>query len=182
MSWVVIAGFVYQLLSPEVGVINYLRTLLGKEPVYFMIKSSYFIPIYLVATFWAGVGWGSIVYLAAISAIDITMYESAVLDGANRFQKAIHITLPSIAPTITILFILSLRNILKASFDPIFNLYNPLIYDVADVIETYTFRKGLFEAKYDYAAAVGLFQNVVGLLLIFITNSIVKKINDYGIW
>ncbi|NSW89373.1 MAG: sugar ABC transporter permease [Firmicutes bacterium] len=182
LSWVVIAGFVYQLLSPEVGIINYLRTLFGKEPVYFMIKSSYFIPIYLVTTFWAGVGWGSIVYLASISAIDINMYESAVLDGANRFQKAIHITLPSITPTITILFILSLRNILKASFDPIFNLYNPLIYDVADVIETYTFRKGLFEAKYDYAAAVGLFQNVVGLLLILITNSIIKKINDYGIW
>lgn len=182
MSWVVVAGFVYQILSPEIGIINYFIKLFGGESVYFMIKKSYFIPILLTASVWQSIGWSSIIYLASISSIDPSLYESAELDGAGRLQKAVHITLPSIAPTVTVLFILSLGGILRAGFDPIFNLYNNLVMEVADVIDTYTFREGLLNARYDYASAVGLFQNIVGLSLIIITNKIVKKINDYGIW
>lgn len=182
MSWVVISGFVYQILSPEVGVFNYMLKLLGKEPVYLMIKSQYFLAVLIIALLWASVGWNSIIYLASITSIDTSMYESADMDGANRFHKAIYITLPSITPTITVLFIMQLGGILKAGFDPVFNLYNPMVYDVADVIDTYTFRKGLLEAKYDYAAAVGLFQNVIGFVLIYITNTVVRKVNEYGLW
>lgn len=182
LSWVIVAGFVYQLLSPEVGAVNYLLTQLGYEPIFFMTKKNLFIPILIFFDLWKGVGWGSIIYLAAISNVDPSLYESAEIDGANRFRRAIHITIPSIIPTITILFILALGGIIRAGFDDIFNLYNPMVMDVADVLETYTFRVGLYEAKYDYAAAVGLFQNVIAITLILITNSIVKKYNEYALW
>ncbi|MBP1993410.1 ABC transporter permease [Paenibacillus eucommiae] len=182
MSWVVIGGFVYQMLSPEIGFANAILSLVGVEPIYFMTKTSLFIPILLSATVWASVGWSSIIYLAAISAIDPGLYESAELDGANRLKKAIYITIPSIIPTITILFILGLAGILSAGFDPIFNLYNPMVMDVADVIDTYVFRKGLQESQFGYAAAVGLFQSVIGIILIYLANKTVKRFSDYGIW
>lgn len=182
MSWIVVAGFVYQILSPEIGIINYVITFFGGEPIYFMIKKGYFIPILLISSIWQSVGWSSIIYLAAITGIDPSLYESAELDGAGRFRKALNITLPSIAPTVTVLFILGLGGILKAGFDPIFNLYNDMVKEVGDVIDTYTFREGLYNARYGYASAVGLFQNLIGLMLIIVTNKIVKRISDYGIW
>ncbi|MBP1990404.1 ABC transporter permease [Paenibacillus eucommiae] len=182
MSWVVIGGFVYQLLSPEGGIVNALLGLFGIEPIYFMTNSHLFIPVLLSASIWQGVGWGSIIYLAAISGIDPTLYESAEIDGAGRWQKVFSITIPAIMPAIIILFILSLSSILNAGFDPIFNLYNPLVMNVADVIDTYVYRKGLLESKFGYAAAVGLFQSLIGLLLVYFSNRLIKKFSDYGIW
>lgn len=182
LSWVVIGGVVYQLLSPQIGMINYLLTLLGLEPVFFMTHSGWFLPILLSTVAWQSVGWSSIIYLAAISAIDPNLYESAELDGANRLHKALYITIPSIVPAITILFILGLASILNGNFDQIYNLYNPLVMNVADIIDTYVYRKGLLEAKFDYAAAVGLFQSVVGLLFIYGANKIIKRYSEYGIW
>lgn len=182
MSWVVIGGFVYQLLSPEIGFVNAVLALFGIEPILFMTKVNLFIPILFSASIWASVGWGSIIYLAAISAIDPGLYESAELDGATRLQKAIYITIPSIVPTIVILFILGLGSILSAGFEPIFNLYNAMVMPVADVIDTYVYRKGLLESKFSYAAAVGVFQSLIGLMLVYVSNRIIKKISDYGIW
>jgi putative aldouronate transport system permease protein len=182
LSWVIVSGFVYQLLSPEVGVVNYVLGKFGYEPIFFMTKKNLFIPILVFFDLWKGVGWDSIIYLAAISNVDPALYESAEIDGANRFKRAIHITIPSIIPTITILFILALGGIVRAGFDDIFNLYNPMVMDVADVLETCTFRIGLYEARYDYAAAVGLFQNIIAIILIMTTNLIVKKYNDYALW
>lgn len=181
MSWVVIATFIYQLLSPEGGTLNSVLMKIGviSEPIYFMGTKKYFLPIYLISGLWAGIGWGSIIYLSAITGIDTSQYESAELDGANRFHRAIYITLPGMMPTATVLLILSLGGILSVGFDRIFNLYNSLTYEVADVISTFVFRKGLLEAKYDYAAAVGLFQNVIGFTLVMTANCFARKYNDY---
>lgn len=182
LSWVVIAGFVYQLLSPQIGFVNYILSLFGMDPIYFMTKSHLFIPILLSSAVWQTIGWSSIIYIAAISAVDPSLYESAEMDGANRLQRAIYITIPSIMSAIVILFILGLVNILNGNFDQIYNLMNPLVMNVGDVIDTYVYRKGLLESKYDYAAAVGLFQSIVGLLFIYTANRIIKKFSDYGIW
>ena len=179
MSWVVIAGFVYQLLSPQYGLII---VKLGGEAKFFMGDPKMFVTVLISSFLWQGIGWGSVVYLASIAGIDSTMYESAEIDGANRFHCVWHITLPSIMPMITILFILSLRGILSAGFDPIFNLSNDLVLETADVIETYSFRQGLYNAKYGYSAAIGLFQNLVGLSFLFGSNFIIKKINNQGIF
>ena len=182
LSWVVIGGFVYQILSPKVGVFNYVLSWFNIKPIFFMTEVSMFLPILMSSQVWQTVGWSSIIYLAAISAIDPSLYESASLDGANRLQKAMYITIPSIVPAITILFILGLANILSGNFDQIYNMYNPLVMEVADVIDTYVYRKGLLESKFDYAAAVGLFQSVIGLIFLYSANKIIKRYSDYGIW
>ena len=183
LSWVIVAGFVYQLLSPQVGIINWILVKCGiiDNPINFIILKSWFRPIYIVSGNWKDIGWGSIIYLAAIAAIDTSQYESAELDGANRFQKAWYITMPGIVPTITILLILRVGRVLNVGFDQIFNLYNEATYKVADVLSTFVYRQGLVEAKYEYSTAVGLFQNVIGLVLILATNSFVKKINEYSL-
>lgn len=182
MSWVVLAGVFFEFLSVQRGPINYLIKILGGQPIDFFTDKRFFIPMLIFTGVWRGMGWGAVIYLASLSSVNPELYESAELDGANRFHKAIHISLPSLAPVITILFILNLGGILDAGFDQIFNMYNPLVMEVADIIDTYVYRMGLVNAEYDFSAAVGLFKNVVGLILIIITNSLVARISDYGIW
>lgn len=182
MSWVIISGFVKQLCSTDYGFINAVRGWLGMEPFYFLGSKSWFLPILILAQIWQGTGWGAIVYLAAMSGVNPELYESADLDGANRAHKAWYITLPSIAPIVVIQLILSFSNIMKGGFDPIFNLYNGLTMEVADIIDTYSFRAGLEDAKYDYAAAIGMFQNIIGLIAVLTVNKIANKVSDYGIW
>ncbi len=183
LSWVVISGFIYQLLSPQSGFVNILLTKIGlfSDPINFMVSKHWFTPIYLISNIWQGIGWGTIIYLSAIANIDISLYESVELDGANRFQKAIYITLPGIVPTITVLLILRIGNMMTVSFDQIFNLYNPSTYEVADVIDTFVFRKGIGDSRYDYSTAVGLFQNVIGFILLIGSNYFARKANDYSI-
>ena len=182
MSWVILAGILIEILSPTRGPVGYIYTLLGKEPVNWLIFEPTFRGLLVVTGVWKGVGWGAIVYLAALSSIDPSLYESAAIDGTNRFQRAIHITLPSLIPVITILFILNLGNLINAGFDQIFNLYNPLVYSVADVLDTYIYRVGLLQTNYGLGAALGLFKNVVALILIFGTNAIIRRFSEYGIW
>ncbi len=182
MSWVIVSTFVYQLLSPDMGVLNWFRSLFGLESINFMAKTEYFLPVFILSLLWQSIGWNSIVYLAAITNVNPELYECADLEGANRFQKAWFITIPCIAPTITILFILQMGTIMKAGFDPVFNLYNPMLYEVADIIDTYTYRSGIINARYDYSAAIGLFQNVIGLALVLISNKLSRKVNDYGLF
>lgn len=184
LSWVVVGGFVYQLLSPSHGIVNAFLINMGvfDKPLYFMIQSQMFDPIYLIATAWKELGWGIVIYLASIAGIDPTLYESAVIDGAGRFQKIIHITFPCILPTVTTMLILRLGSIVSVGFDPIFNLYNEGTYEVADVISTYVYRRGMLDTKYDYTTAVGLFQNVVGFALVMTGNWLAKKADpDYRI-
>lgn len=182
MSWVVLAGIIKEILSPTRGIVNYMITLFGGEPIYFLVSVKYFVFTLISTHVWQSIGWGSIIFLAAIAGINQEQYEAARIDGANRIKQMWHITLPSLIPTITIVFILQLGYILSAGFDQIFNLYNPGVYAVADVIDTYAYRVGFEESKYSFSAAVGLFKNLVGLILVLSANYIVKKFNEYGLW
>lgn len=184
ISWVVVAGMLIRILSTEGGLINDLLILLGiiKEPVNFLGEQRYFWGILLISDIWKGVGWGSIIYLAAISNIDQEMYESAIVDGASRLKRIIHITLPSIAPTIVVLLIFSLSGILNANFDQIYLLQNPLILEVSEVIDTYVFKTGISQGRFSYSTAAGLFKSVISVILIIITNILSKKISGHGIW
>lgn len=182
ISWVVIGGLFRSLLSSRDGAINYLIVLFGGKPINILAEPVGFIVTLIVTGIWQGVGWGSIIYLASISSIDPGLYDSARIDGANRFQMALKITIPSITNSIVILYILSLGGILSAGFDQVFNLYNPLVYPVADIIDTFVFRKGIVEARYDFSAAVGLFKNVVGVGLVLLSNAVIRKRSEYSLW
>lgn len=179
LSWVVVGTFVYQVLSPTSGVINLLLVKLGllDKSIYFMAQPNMFVPIFLIASLWKETGYSIVVYLAVIAGIDTQQYEAAMLDGANRFQKILHITLPALLPTICIMLILSVGSIISVGFDPIFNLYNDATYQTADVISTFVYRKGMEEAKFDYSTAIGLFQNVISLVLVLSSNWMARKAN-----
>jgi putative aldouronate transport system permease protein len=182
ISWVIFAGIITIFLNPVDGIINYLIGLFGAKPISFLSEPSYFRWILVFSDVYKEIGWGTIIYLAAISGVDPSLYESARMDGANRLKQMWHVTLPSIRPVIIILFILSLGNILEAGFLQIFLLYNPLVYDVADVIDTYVYRKGILESNYSLGAAAGIFKSVIALVLIVLANKIVKKTSHEGLW
>jgi len=182
MSWVILASLLTEILSPSRGALNYVLTFFGGKPIHFLADPDTFVGMLVVTHIWQSVGWGSVVYLAAIAGISQDQYESATIDGAGRLQKIMHITLPSLVPIMTILFILNVGGIMNAGFDQIFNLYNPAVYRVADIIDTYVYRIGLLETKYGFSSAIGLFKNVIALALVMGTNFLVKRFNDYGIW
>jgi putative aldouronate transport system permease protein len=180
-SWVVLSGIVIVMLSPSEGPVNYLLQLLNIEPIYFLADPDYFRSTLVATGIWKEIGWGTIIYLAALTGIDPTLYEAAVIDGANRRKQIWNITLPSILPVITIMFILSLGGILNAGFDQIFNLYNAAVYEVADVIDTYVYRAGIVGAQFGLTTAVGLFKNVIGIALVLSTNYVMKKLGQEGV-
>lgn len=180
-SWVVLAGIVTVMLSPSEGPVNYILQLFGLEPIYFLADSNYFRSTLVITGIWKEIGWGTIIYLAALAGVDPSLYEAAKMDGANRFRQIWNITLPSILPVITIMFILQLGGILNAGFDQIFNLYNPAVYDVADIIDTYVYRAGILGAQFGLTTAVGLFKNIIGITLVLTTNYIVKKLGQEGV-
>lgn len=182
LAWTVLAGILIQLLSPSLGPINYLIRSVGLKPIYFLGDPKWFRSVLVVSSIWKSVGWSSIIYLASISNVNPELYESATIDGASRFQRAVYITIPSISNMIVLLFIFSISSLVGDDFDQIFNLYNTAVYEVGDVISTYTFRIGITQMQYSFGAAVGLFLNVISLLLMFITNFIARRYSDYGIW
>ncbi|WP_231506292.1 ABC transporter permease [Paenibacillus sp. UNC451MF] len=182
ISWVVIGGLLQTVLSPTNGVVNYILGLAGFEPIKFMMTPELFRGIVVLADIWKEVGWGSIVYLAAISGIDQDMYEAAEMDGAGRFRQAINITLPALVPVIIMMFILRIGNMMDAGFDGIINLYNPTVYRVADIFDTYAYRVGLIDFNFSYSTAISLFKNVVGLLLLIIASKVTKRLSGHGIW
>ena len=179
VSWVVLGGIVKSLLSLN-GPVNELVKLCGGTPAIWLTKSNYFIPIVLVTDIWKSMGWGSIVYLAAMAGIPMDQYESAEIDGASRFQRIWYITLPSILPVVMTMFILRIGNIMSAGFDQIFNLYSAAVYDVADIIDTYSYRVGLIDNNFSYSAAIGLFKNVLGFALMIAVNQLTKTTNKHG--
>ena len=183
MSWVVLAGMIEELLSPQRGVPLFVATLLGAEQVPDLLADPQFFRAMLVMThIWQAIGWGSIIYFAAISTIDPELYEVAALDGAGRVRMAWHITVPSLVPVITVVFILQIGRLLNAGFDQIFNLYHPLVYEVADILDTYEYRVGILRGEFGIGTAVGLFKNVIGVTLLVGANLIIKRYNQYGIW
>jgi putative aldouronate transport system permease protein len=182
ISWVVLGGVFMQLLSPTSGPVNIILEFLGIDSIYFLGDNSWFRSTLAWTAIWKGLGWGSIIYFAALSSIDTALYEAAEIDGANRFHKMVYITIPSMTPVITIMFIFAVGGIINDDFDQIFNMYSPAVYESGDVIGTYVYRKGLVGMEFSYATAVGLFKNVIGFALIIVTNKIVKKISDYSLW
>ncbi|MBR4427955.1 MAG: sugar ABC transporter permease [Clostridia bacterium] len=183
LSWIIMAGILSQLLSPNNGAVNGLLKSLGrKDPVPFLLDNTYFRGTVVISDVWKGVGWGSILYLAAISSIDPTLYEAAICDGATRPQRVRYITIPCILPTITIMLILSLGGILDAGFDQLLNLYSSAVYETGDIIDTYVYRVGLVDWNYKLSTAIGLFKNVIGFMLVAGTNAVAKAISGIGIW
>ena len=181
VSWVVVGGIVRDVLSVH-GVVNGMIGFFGAEPRLFLQEMHSFLPIVITSMIWKNIGWGSIIYLAAITSIDPDLYEAAEIDGAGRVRRMWHITLPSITHVIIILFLLRIGNILEAGFDQIFNLYNPLVYDVADIIDTYVYREGISGFQYSLTAAASLFQNVVGLMLLLLVNVVTRRMQaDYSV-
>ncbi|GIO43325.1 protein LplB [Paenibacillus apis] len=180
-SWVVLSGIIIVMLSPSEGPVNYIIKLFGGESIYFLTDTSYFRPTLVLTSIWKEIGWGTIIYLAALSGIDPTLYEAATIDGANRWKRIWHITIPSILPVVSIMFILSLGGILNAGFDQIFNLYSPAVYEVADVIDTYVYRAGIQQSQFGLTTAVGLFKNVIGITLVLGTNYVMKRMGQEGV-
>ncbi|MFU0799901.1 MAG: ABC transmembrane type-1 domain-containing protein [Xylanivirga thermophila] len=138
--------------------------------------------IYISSEIWTNLGWGSIIYLAALTNIDPSLYEAAIIDGANRWKQTIHITIPGIAPTIMILLILQIGSMMSVGWEKIILLYNPLTYETADVISSFVYRRGLINFDYSYSAAVGLFNSIVNFVLLISANTISKKVNDMSLW
>lgn len=181
MSWVVLGGMLITILSPTTGAVNIVLGWFGIEPIYFLGDPNYFRFTLVVSSIWKEVGWGTIIYLAALASIDPHLYEAARIDGASRWKQTLHITLPSIMYVIAILFIFKTGSILSAGFDQIFNLYNPAVYSVADILDTYVYRVGLQQLQYSFTTAVGLFKNIVAFSMVMMTNYIVKKMGQEGI-
>lgn len=182
LSWIVIGGILLTILSPNSGVVNYILGFFGFDPIYFLGSEKYFRFTLVVSAIWKEIGWGTIIYLASLAGIDSQMYEAAVIDGANRWKQTIYITIPSMLPVISILMILRTGGILDAGFDQILTLYSPAVYGVADILDTYVYRIGLEEFQFSLTTAVGLFKNVVGLLLVLSTNFIVKRMGQEGLY
>ena len=182
ISMVVLCGLVTTLLSTDGGFVNGLLVKLGFEPIMFLSDTRYFRSVIVASGIWKEVGWNSIIYLAAIAGIDPQLYEAATVDGANKFQQIRHITLPGITFIAVIMLILNIGHIMDAGFEQIFLLYSPAVYEVADIIDTYVYRKGLVEVQYSYAAAVGMFKSVIALILVLGSNYIAKKFGQEGIW
>lgn len=182
ISWVVLSGIFIEFLSPTRGPINIILQNMGMDPNCSISNPQLFRGILVVSSIWKEVGWGTIIYLAAMSGVDPELYDVADLDGASRFKKILNITLPSITPVIVIMLIFSSGSIINDDFDQIFNLLNNSVMKVGDVISTYVYREGLTKMNYSYATAVGLFKNVIAFTLVLITNSIARKVSEYAIW
>ncbi|WP_133580971.1 ABC transporter permease [Aureibacillus halotolerans] len=180
LSWVIVGGLVFELLAMD-GIVNAIRGLFGQEAILYMQEEQWFRPIVVLSGIWKEVGWGTIIYLAAITGVNPALYEAAVIDGANRFQQVIFITLPLLFPTILVLFLLNIGNFLELGFDQIFNLLTPMTYSVGDIIETYVYRAGVLQGQYSLTTAIGIFQSVIGFALLWIFNRMARK-SEQGLW
>ena len=181
LSWVVVSGLFVSLLN-STGLVNQFLNLLGFESVRFLMSNETFRGVLIVTEIWKGFGWGSIIYFAAIAGLDQECFEAAMVDGANRFQKIWHVTIPGLLPTVIMMLIISVGGIMSAGFDQVFTMYNPLVYETADIIDTYVYRLGLGSLDFSTGTAVGLFNSVIGLILTLATNKLSRKFTGMGIW
>lgn len=177
---VVMVGIIFELFG-SYGIINSLLSSLGMEPISFFTKSEWFLPLYIGSGVWKTIGWGSIIYMGALTNIDSTLYEAADMDGANRWHKMWHLTLPSLRPTVVTLFILNAGGIMQVGFEKVFLMSSPATYEVSDVLSTYVYRQGILNSDFSYSAAVRLFNNIVALLFVLLANKIAKKLGEEGI-
>lgn len=181
ISTVVICGMITNFLS-STGIINQIIRAFGGETVQFLLMPQYFRTIYIASGIWQSAGWGSIVYLAALTNVDQEILEAAMIDGANRWQRIRNVTLPSITPTISIMLIMQLGRLLNLGYEKILLLYNGSTYETADVISTYVYRRGLLGGDFSYGTAVGLFQSAVGLILLTIANKVSRRLSETSLW
>ncbi|MDF2815498.1 MAG: sugar transporter ATPase [Paenibacillus sp.] len=182
LSWVIVYGMMLMFLSPGTGLVNFILKDWGFEPINFLTSNDWFRSLLVSSEIWKDVGVGSIIYLAAIAGIDPQLYEASVMDGAGRWRQVWLITLPGIRNVFVLLLILKMGGVLDAGFMQIYVMYNSLVYETADIIDTWVFRRGLEQMQYGYAAAVGMFKSVVGLIMIIVANQIAKRFGDQGIW
>lgn len=182
LSWVIIYGLALQLFAPSTGFVNMIITSLGYEAVPFLNESKHWVATYVGLGVWQNFGWGSIVYLASIAGISPELYEAASVDGAGRFKKMWHITLPGIKPTIVVLLVMNLGSILGSSFDRPYALRNKLVMDVAEVISTYVYKVGIRGLQFSLTTAIGLFQSIVCVFFLLIANWAARKLGERGIW
>lgn len=181
LSWVIMAGIMIDILGSG-GIVNAFLGLFGVEPVSFLGRPSIFPWTMIVTDIWKGFGFGTVIYLAALTSIDPGLYEAAIIDGAKRWSQTIYITLPLLAPTIVLMSVLSLGNVLNAGFDQIYNLYSPAVYETGDIIDTYVYRLGLKQAQYSIGTAVGLFKSVISCILVVLSFVMAKKFAGYRIF
>lgn len=181
ISLVVVCSIIREFTDSN-GLINDIIALFGGSRQSLLLEGKAFVPIYVISGVWQHVGWNCIVYLAALSGIDPTLYEAATVDGANRWHRLVHVTLPGIAPTIIVLLILRVGQIMNVGHEKIILLYNDYILDYADVISTYIYRKGLLEMNYSFASAVGLFNSVINFILVISVNALARKLGDTSLW
>jgi len=182
ISNVIVASMVIMFLSPDGGLINRIIGVFGVEPIYFLSNADYFRTIYVSSGIWQSLGWGTIIYLAALTSIDPHLYEAAELDGAGRWKKMRYVSLPGLVPIMIILLILNIGMLMGTGFEKVFLLYNEMVYETADIFSTYTYRIGLQQGNFSYATAIGVFNGVVGFVLIVITNYVARKTRETSLW
>jgi len=181
ISMVVVAGLIKTYTTQD-GIFSQVAIALGGSGKNFLMFPGYFYPIYVISDIWQNIGWNSIIYLAAITGIDQEQYEAAIIDGAGRFRRIVSVTLPNLLPIIMVLFILRMGGILNVGFEKIILLYNPNIYSVSDVISSFVYRRGIMDAAYSYATAVGLFNSVVNILFLFTANTLSRKFTQSSLF
>ncbi len=182
MSWVILGGILTNILSVNGGIVNSLLGWFGIDPIMFLGSNAWFRPVLIVSDIWKEFGFSMIVYLAALAGINPALYEAAVIDGANRWKQTLYVTLPGIVPIMALVATLSLGGILNAGFDQVFNLYNPIVYETGDIIDTYVYRMGLQQTQYSFATAVGLSKSLVSLILMAIAYRLAYKYANYRIF
>lgn len=182
ISAVVFCGIVKDFCDDSGVIVNILHNMFGMEKQDLLSKSELFRTIYISSGIWQSFGWNSIIYIAALSSVDPNLYEAAMIDGANRFKQIIHITIPGILPTIIIMLILRLGQMMSVGFEKIILLYNPLVYETADVIQSYVYRRGLLNYDFSFSAAVGFFNSVINFLLVLFANKLSHSIGETSLW
>ena len=182
ISLVVVVSILNVMLSPSQGVVNTILEMLGMERNYFMANPAYFPHLYVWSGVWQGMGWGAIIYLAALSSVDPSLHEAADIDGATRMQKILHINFPTIMPTIIIMLILRIGNIVSVGYEKVYLMQNDMNIETAEIISTYVYKRGLLDSNYSFSAAVGLFNNVINVILVLLANWISKKVSETSLF
>jgi len=183
ISTVVIVGMISNFFSPGSGIVNTLLSYFGGSgDIYFMGKGKYFSHLYVWSSLWQHMGWGSIIYVAALANVDPTLHEAAMIDGANKFKRVLHIDVPSIMPTMTIMLVMNCGNILNVGYEKVFLMQNDLNIMESEVISTYVYKTGLQQQQYSYSSAIGLFNNLISFALLIIANKVVKKLDGTSLW
>lgn len=182
ISTVVLVGMMSVLFDPRSGLVNTILGWFGIEPIYFMGEAKYFRDMYVWSGAWQGIGWGSIIYMAALAGVDPTLHEAAMIDGASKWKRVWHIDIPAILPTISIMLIMSFGKVMSVGYEKVYLMQNALNMQVSEVISTYVYKMGIINHQYSYSAAIGLFNNIVNFILVVTMNKVVKKLSGSGLW